>query len=245
MASERQSYPHRRALLTGFVALFPLVLTVVVLRLIWRLVLSPISVPLGRQLTDTVALLTPVEDLPVWADWIGIITALLLAVLFVYVLGRVLTTFVGRRILARVDLLFASLPVIGSIYPHAKQISGFLFGEEQMQFKRVVAVEYPRHGCYSIGFATSEGLEKVADHLGAKLVAVFVPTSPTPVTGWTVMVPEHEVIPLEMTVDEAVRFILSCGVLLPGRPIAGSDPSGDGGSVVAAAKDEPETDAAG
>ena len=220
MASDRNRFAHRRALLTGFVALFPLVLTVVVLRVIWRLVLSPISVPLGRRLTDLVAVLTPVEDLPVWADWIGIVAALLLAVLVVYVLGRVLTTFVGRRVLARVDLFFSSLPVVGSIYPHAKQISGFLFGEEQMQFKRVVAVEYPRRECYSLGFATSGGLEKVAAHTGSKLVSVFVPTSPTPVTGWTVMVPEDEVIHLDVSVDEAVRFILSCGVLLPGKPTA-------------------------
>jgi uncharacterized membrane protein len=242
MASDRHGFAHRRALLTGFVALFPLVLTVVVLRVIWRLVLSPISVPLGRRLTDMVAVLTPVEELPVWADWIGIIAALLLAVLAVYLLGGVLTTFVGRRILARVDLLLASLPVIGSIYPHAKQISGFLFGEEQMQFKRVVAVEYPRHGCYSLGFATSGGLEKVADHLGAKLVSVFVPTSPTPVTGWTVMVPEHEVIPLDMSVDEAVRFILSCGVLLPGRPESASDLAAAEAMVSEVATDPPSAD---
>lgn len=218
MQSEKHRHPHRRAILTGFVALFPLVLTVVVLRVIWRLVLSPISVPLGMKLTDLVAGLAPVEEFPVWADWIGIGAALVLAILVVYLLGRVLTTFVGRRLLARIDNGMASLPVIGSIYPHAKQISGFLFAEGEMQFQRVVAVEYPRRGCYSLGFATSGGLRRVAQHTGLKLMAVFVPTSPTPITGWTVMVPEDEVIQLDLTVDEAVRFILSCGVLIPSAP---------------------------
>ena len=218
MQPEKQRYPHRRYLLTGFVALFPLVLTVFVLRLIWRLVLSPISVPLGTRLTDLVATLAPVDDFPKWADWIGIAAALLLAALAVYLFGRVLTTFVGRRLVARMDRVMASLPVIGSIYPHAKQISGFLFGEEEMQFQRVVAIEYPRHGCYQLGFATSTAPQKLTERTGTRLVSVFVPTSPTPLTGWTVMVPENEVVHLDLTVDEAIRFILSCGVLLPSAP---------------------------
>ncbi|MCK5378589.1 MAG: DUF502 domain-containing protein [Acidobacteria bacterium] len=218
MQTEKQHHPHRRALVTGFIALFPLVLTVIVLRIIWRLVLSPISVPLGKKLTDLVAGLTPLEEFPGWADWIGIAAALVFAVLAVYLLGKVLTTFVGRRLLSRIDTGISSLPVIGSIYPHAKQISGFIFAEEDMQFQRVVAIEYPRRGCYSLGFATSDGLQKVAKHTGSKLLAVFVPTSPTPITGWTVMVPEEEVISLELTVDEAIRFILSCGVLTPSAP---------------------------
>ncbi len=217
MLSDRSSYRHRRALITGFVALFPLVLTILVLRVIWRLVLSPISVPLGRRLTDLAAALSPVEDLPVWADWIGIAAALVLAALAVYLLGLVLTTFVGKRLLARIDGLLTSLPMIGSIYPHAKQISGFLFGEEEMQFKRVVAIEYPRRGCWSLGFATSGGLAGVTSHTGTRLVSVFVPTSPTPITGWTVMVPESDVVALDLSVDEAVRYVLSCGVLLPAR----------------------------
>ena len=221
-SSDRQAHPHRRSLLTGFVALFPLVLTLLVLRFIWRAILSPISVPLGRKLTDLVAVMTPLEDLPVWAEWIGTVAALALAVLAVYTLGRLLTTFFGKRLLSRTDAVLSSVPVVGSIYPHAKQISGFLFGEEAVQFKRVVAVEYPRRGCYSLGFATSAGLDRIASHTGRAMVAVFIPTSPTPVTGWTVMVPEEDVIPLDVPVDEAVRFTLSCGVILPGRPLPGS-----------------------
>ena len=215
MVSEGSKYPHRRALITGFVALFPLVLTIFVLRFVWRYIVSPISVPIGRRLTDIVDFWVPGVEFPGWADWIGIFAALVLAIVAVYVLGRFLMTFVGRRLLARMDGVFASLPVVGSIYPHAKQISGFLFGEQDMKFRRVVAVEYPRRGCYSLGFATSGGLRRVAEHTSSKLVSVFVPTSPTPLTGWTVMVPEDEVIQLTLTVDEAIRFILSCGVLLP------------------------------
>jgi len=219
MVSDSKNYPHRRALITGFVALFPLVLTILVLRFVWRYILSPISVPLGKQLTDLVDLWVPAVDFPGWADWIGIITALVLAGMAIYLLGRFLMTFVGRRLLARADRVFGSLPVVGSIYPHAKQITGFLFGEQDMQFHKVVAIEYPRRGCYSLGFATSGGLQKVAEHTQSKIVSVFVPTSPTPLTGWTVMVPEDEVIQLRLTVDEAIRFILSCGVLLPSSAV--------------------------
>ena len=80
-----------------------------------------------------------------------------------------------------------------------------------------MAVEYPRQGAYAIGFATSDGIQSLSRRKGRKMIAVFVPTSPAPFTGWTVLVDEAEVLTLDMTVDEALRFTISCGVLVPGE----------------------------
>ncbi len=85
-----------------------------------------------------------------------------------------------------------------------------------MRFNRVVAVEYPRRGIFSLGFITSDGIKSVSRAKGRRVVAVFIPTSPTPLTGWTVLVDETEILDVDMTVDEAVRFVVSCGVLVPG-----------------------------
>ncbi len=215
----------RRALLTGVVALFPLALTIVVLQMVWAFILAPISRPLGDRIKQIVIYFTPVEKLPEWADWAGTIAALAIAFIAVYFLGLVLATFIGRRLLRVWDRLLTRLPLISSIYPHAKQVANFLFGERKQRFNRVVAIEYPRKGIYSMGFATSTGPEDIGRHTGKEMLAVFVPTSPTPFTGWTVMVPENEVIDIDMTVDEAVRFTVSCGVIVPGeQPTEGITP---------------------
>ena len=204
----------RRAFITGFVALFPIVLTVFVLYLCWRTI-EELSKPLGDLVRYTVSWTTGIESgkLP---EGVGTLVALALAVLFVYVLGWSLAGLFGRQLMVWMETLFSKLPIVRYIYPHAKELSDFLFGRKKIRFNRVVAIEYPRKGIYTIGFATGDGIDGVSRRTGRRMIAVFVPTSPTPFTGWTVLVDENEVLPVDMTVDEAVRFIVTCGVLVPG-----------------------------
>ena len=212
----------KQAFFTGFVALFPLALTVIVVRVIWQFILEPVSKPISIWIITIAQQLAHLrfpdpDRLPLWADWGGKIAALLIAAVAIYLLGLILRTVIGRQSLRWGDRVMIRIPLIRAIYPHAKQVSNFLFGERKMKFNHVVAIEYPRKGVYSIGFATSHGPRSVARHTGHDMVAVFVPTSPTPITGWTVMVRAEEVIDLDMTMDEAVRFTVSCGVLVPGE----------------------------
>ena len=209
----------KRALLTGLVALFPLALTLVVVGLLWKYVLGPISTPIGKAIETAVVRFTPIEsatELPPWAGGAGVIAALALVTLAVYLLGLVITTVIGRKLLRLGDYLLNRVPFINTIYPYAKQLSDFLFGERKVKFSRVVAIEYPRKGIYSLGFVTSRGPERITEHTGKQMLAVFIPTSPTPITGWVVTLPADEVIDLKMNVDEAVRFTVTCGVLVPG-----------------------------
>ena len=235
----------RQAFLTGLVALLPLVLTGFVIHLVWG------WFPGIGEVVGRLALQLPEEKpLPLWYQVCATIATLFVVAVAIYILGRFLRTFIGRRLLRLWDGILNRIPLINAIYPHAKQISDFLFGERQTKFSRVVAIEYPRLGVYSLGFATSAGPPSVARHTGREMVAVFVPTSPTPVTGWTVMVNANEVIDLNMDVDEAIRFTVSCGVLVPGQdPFHGIPPpakhaNGEAPPEQSAAQDgEPETTA--
>ena len=208
----------RQAFITGLVALFPVVLTIFVLTLCWGVV-QKLSTPLGNLITWLLSQTMGIEEgrSPVWLEGVGTMAALALGVLFVYLLGWSLAGVMGRRFIKWADTLFSRLPVVSYIYPHAKQLSDFLFGGRKLRFNRVVAIEYPRKGLYTIGFVTSDGITGLSRRSGRKLVAVFVPTSPTPFTGWTVLVDENEVLPVNMTVDESVRFAVTCGVITPGK----------------------------
>jgi uncharacterized membrane protein len=217
----------QRVFLTGFVALFPLALTIGLIWLLWDTMLRPISLPIaGGIIRVTSLILAGVSEhapdldelrVMIWPQVVAGFLAIVLAVVLIYFLGLLLRTFLGRQLLAYWEWFLSRLPVIKRIYPYAKQIGEFLFGEREIRFNRVVAIQYPRPGAWSLGFATSGGPHAIGEHTGQNMVAVFVPTSPTPFTGWTVMLAAGEVVDLDMSVDEAIRFTVSCGVITPRR----------------------------
>ena len=96
-----------------------------------------------------------------------------------------------------------------------KQVTDFLFTERTIEYNRIVAIEYPRKGIWSLGFVTGESLLEMTASAGVPLVSILVPTSPMPVTGYTINVPKNEIIDLNMTIDQAFQFCISCGVLVP------------------------------
>jgi uncharacterized membrane protein len=151
----------------------------------------------------------------VYPGWLEALVGFIVALVLVFLAGFVLATFIGRRILGRFENLMARFPIVKVVYPYARQIVEFLMREKAVQFNSVVAVEYPRKGVYSVGFVTGNGLRALNRHAKGQMVTVFIPSAPTPVTGWAFFIPVDEVIPLPLTVDQAVRFCISCGVLLP------------------------------
>lgn len=149
------------------------------------------------------------------ARWYMNFIGLIIAVIAVYIAGRLLGGFFGRRIYRKIESVITSVPVFKQVYPHVKQIVDFLFNDEQpIKFNRVVVVQYPRKGIWSIGFLTGPSMKSIVDHAGEALT-VFVPSSPTPFTGYTITVPKDDVMELSLSVDEAVRFLVSGGVLIP------------------------------
>lgn len=147
-------------------------------------------------------------------SFIGAVVGLSLAVVAVYVLGALLRGWIGHRAVEGIDRFFERFPVIKAIYPHARQVGDFIFGQSgKRRFSNVVAVQYPRRGIYTVGFQTGEGVESVERKSGKDLVSVFIPTSPTPLTGFVIQVPAEEIIEVEMSVDEAFRYCITAGML--------------------------------
>ena len=141
---------------------------------------------------------------------------LVLGMTLIFVTGVFFTSFIGRRARRWLEREFYKIPIIKAIYPYAKQVTDFIFKEDKSKtFSKVVALEYPRKGLYSIGFVTGAGFKSISAASGKKMVNIFIPSSPTPVTGYVIFVPEEQVTPLPITVDQAIRFSISGGVLIP------------------------------
>lgn len=146
-----------------------------------------------------------------YLNFIGIIVA----IIAVYVAGRLLGGWFGRAIYRRLERFITALPVFKQVYPYVKQVVDFLFSDERpLKFNRVVVVEYPRKGIWSVGFLTGNTMRSIAGEAG-DAVTIFVPSSPTPFTGYTITVPRSEVLELPISVEEAIRFAVTGGVLIP------------------------------
>jgi len=151
----------------------------------------------------------------IWADyylgWIGF----LLAFVAIYIVGRLVASMVGRGLWGTVERTFFRLPVVKQVYPYVKQVVDFLLSEKKIELSRVVAVEYPRKGVWSLGLVTGPGMRTLHGALGGDLLTVFIPSSPTPVTGYTITVNRQEVVDLPISIDDALRFTVSGGVIMP------------------------------
>lgn len=150
------------------------------------------------------------------ARWYLDLAGLFLAIVAVYVLGRLVGGYLGRRILIAFEAALLTLPGIRSVYPALKQVVEFLFGSEnkKLNFNRVVMIEYPRPGLWQMGLVTGDATPEIAAACGDS-VTVFVPNSPAPFSGWTVTVPRGDVREIPITVDEALRYLVSAGVVGP------------------------------
>ncbi len=214
----------------GFAALLPMFLTIFVLYFIFNTLYDAVGKPVGKVMEWGVEAIsgTGPEELQgrdvAWkwfyrggSSLVGAVVGLVL----VFLIGSIVATFFGKKIYKVFEKALSKLPVIKVVYPYAKQFTEFfLGGEKKLEFKAVVAIPYPSEDIYSIGFPTSDGLRHLNNACQKKMLCIFVPTSPTPFTGFTVYVPREMVIPLPITVEEAMRIIISCGVVAPLHQVA-------------------------
>ena len=136
-------------------------------------------------------------------------------ILVLYLLGKFIAARVGHGVWALFERGVLNVPVIRPVYSSVKQVSDFVFSEREIEFTRVVAVQYPRKGSWTLGFVTGESLLDIRAAANEPVLSVLVPTSPMPVTGFTCTFPKSEVIDLNITIDQAIQFIVSCGVVVP------------------------------
>lgn len=192
-----------RYFITGLLVLVPLVITVWVLAsLIGLLDQSLLLLPTSwRPLAQTG------YDIP------GI--GALLTLLIVFVTGLIATNFFGKRLIHFWERLLARVPVVKSIYYSVKQVSDTLFSDSGQAFRKALLVQYPREGSWTVAFLTGQPGGDVANHLQGDFVSVYVPTTPNPTSGFFLMIPRQDVIELDMSVDDALKYIISMGVVVP------------------------------
>ena len=140
---------------------------------------------------------------------------LLLTILILFVTGVFAANFLGRRMVSWWESLLDRIPVVRSIYSAAKNFAEVVFSDSSQSFKKVLLIEYPRKGVYSLAFQTSTQLGEIQGRTGQDVVCTFVPTTPNPTSGVIIMVPKKDVIELDMEVDEALKMIISLGVVVP------------------------------
>ncbi len=138
-----------------------------------------------------------------------------LSFLLVLWLGWIVGGFVGRRFMQHVDRTMTLIPLVRSVYPYSKQLVEFFFAKKKIEFDTVVAVPYPSQGLWGLAFLTNGSMRTLDRETGKELVCVFLPSSPVPMTGYTMFVDVERVIALPISVDEAVRTIMTGGVLIP------------------------------
>ncbi|MHC4458084.1 MAG: DUF502 domain-containing protein [Planctomycetota bacterium] len=209
----------RNYFLRGLAVLLPTILTIWILVWGYRFINDRISIHIKRGLVRLVIMAgasgTELEKL--WIDTALSIAGFLVALFIVCIVGAFLASVVGKALWRRVEKFIMSAPFLRRVYPYVKQITDFVLTKEEQKkmFSRVVAVEYPRKGIWSIGFVTGSGLRKVRENVKKEFLTILIPNSPTPITGYVIMVPKEKTIALDMTVEEAFRFTVSGGVISP------------------------------
>ena len=144
----------------------------------------------------------------------------ILTLLVVFLTGLLTRNFIGKQVVHVWELLLARIPVVSSIYSSVKQVSDTLFSSSGNAFRKAMLVQYPREGSWTIAFLTGVPGGDVRNHLVGDYVSVYVPTTPNPTSGFFLMVPRAEAIELDMTVDAALKYIVSMGVVAPDYVVA-------------------------
>lgn len=153
-----------------------------------------------------------------WSQhWYLQAAGLLVAIMLIYLAGLLLGNYLGRRVYARIERLIAQIPGFKQVYPHVKQVVDLIMGERRAAFRRVVMVQYPRRGVWTLGLVTSDSISMIHEVTGVPCIAVFIPSTPTPFTGFAITVPRDEAIDVPMSIDEAIRFFITGGTLVPDR----------------------------
>jgi len=141
--------------------------------------------------------------------------SVLIVVAALWLTGLAVTNMAGQWIVNQSNRMFSNIPIVKSIYSSVKQVSDTLFSSSGQAFRQAVLVQYPRAGSYTIAFVTGKPSGEVAQHLPPDMLTLYVPTTPNPTSGFMLIVPRADVVELHMSVDEALKYIISMGVVAP------------------------------
>jgi uncharacterized membrane protein len=196
----------KKYFITGLLIWVPLAITVWVLALIVR--------TMDQSLLLLPEALRPERFLGIYIPGIGA----LLTLLVVFLTGLVTANILGQKLIRFWEGVLARIPVVKSVYYSVKQVSDTLFSSNGEAFRKALLVQYPRQGSWTIAFLTGQPGGDVVNHLPGDHVSVYVPTTPNPTSGFFLMMAKSDVVELDMSVDEALKYIISMGVVAPAAP---------------------------
>ncbi|MFQ6078489.1 MAG: DUF502 domain-containing protein [Thermodesulfobacteriota bacterium] len=197
----------KRYFLTGLLVLIPISLCIYIVKIV--------ITAADRFLRFLPPAYNPGTYLPVHIPGLGII----LTVAVIFLVGLVTANFVGKKVVHGIEYLFARIPLVRTIYTGAKEIVQTIVLDRPSQFRQVVLIEYPRRGIYSIAFVTSSPSGELAAKVNGDFLNVFIPTTPNPTSGFFILVSREETIPLNITIEDAFKLIMSAGISMPTRQI--------------------------
>ena len=193
----------RRYLVAGVLVWVPLAVTYFLLRFVVG-VMDRTLLLLPQQYRPEVLLGVQIPGLGV-----------ILTIIVLLITGVLAANFVGRAFVGTWESLLDRIPVVRSIYSAAKNFAEMVLSDSSQSFKHVLLIEYPRKGLYSLAFQTATKLGEVQGRTGEEVVCCFVPTTPNPTSGFIIIVPRKDIVVLDMEVDEALKMIISLGVVIP------------------------------
>lgn len=199
----------KKYLITGLLIWIPLAITIWVLEIV------------VNTMDQTLHLLPPEWQPAIRIPGMGVV----LTVVVVLLTGVLASNFLGQKLLRFWEGLLKRIPVVNSIYGGVKQVSDTLFTPGGQAFRKALLVQYPRQGSWTIAFMTGQPGGDVANHLQGEYVSVYVPTTPNPTSGFFLMMPKSDVVELDMSVDAALKYVISMGVVAPSgkRPDGNAD----------------------
>ncbi|WP_126453604.1 DUF502 domain-containing protein [Sulfuriflexus mobilis] len=201
----------RRYLIAGLLVWLPLGVTLLVFKLLVGLVENLLElVPPAYHPEALLGLEIP---------YLNVILALVAMFIVVVVTGLLAANLFGRQLVAMWESLLGRIPLVRPIYQGAKQIAETVFSSSGKSFRKVLLIEYPRKGLYTLAFQTGSSAGEVQERTGEEVTTVFIPTTPNPTSGFIILVPTKDVVELEMSVDEALKMIISLGMVEPKWPI--------------------------
>jgi uncharacterized membrane protein len=196
----------RRYVIAGLLVWVPILVTVLVVRFI-------------LDLMDQTLLLLPAAVRPEALFGVHIPgLGLVLAVLLLIFTGMLVSNIIGRSLVGLWEDLLNRIPFVRALYSGVKSFSTTILSNQGNSFKKVLLIEYPRKGIWSVGFQTAGDLPLISHHTGEPQVCVFIPTTPNPTSGFIMMVPRSQAIELEMSIDAAMKMIVTLGVVVPPAP---------------------------
>lgn len=205
----------RRNFLTGLIVVLPALITLGILQLIFGWIFKSVIDPVAKLVSFILG-----KDAP------SFLSQLVVAACFVVLLAAIgfgTRLLILRRFFALGEEVVRRVPMVGKVYGTMREIANTFGGNRKTLFNKVVLVEWPRPGLYSLGFVTSDAKGETQEKTPQHVINVFVPTTPNPTSGFLVLVPQEALIPLEMSVEEGMRLVISGGMVgpsvkVPGRP---------------------------